>query len=114
MKDETYTFFEDVREKSKTARSAHARPQRGKSRFKQYTAKEVREMSGPDYSVKLGKRMTFQERKALPESLQQGVYQGHSGTVQGRRDGDRRRAGRAPAGLLETPEGPRIYFPARR
>ena len=41
-------------------------------------------MSGPDYSVKLGKRMTFQERKALPESLQQGVYQGHSGTVQGR------------------------------
>lgn len=71
MKDETYTFFEDVREKSKTARSAHARPQRGKSRFKQYTAKEVREMSGPDYSVKLGKRMTFQELKALPESLQQ-------------------------------------------
>lgn len=71
MKDETYTFFEDVREKSKTARSAHARPQRGRSRFKQYTAKEVREMSGPDYSVKLGKRMTFQELKALPESLQQ-------------------------------------------
>lgn len=71
MKDETYTFFEDVREKSKTARSAHARPQRGKSRFKQYTAKEVREMSDPDYSVKLGKRMTFQELKALPEGLQQ-------------------------------------------
>lgn len=70
MKDETYTFFEDVREKSITARSAHSRPLRGKSRFKQYTAKEVREMSGPDYSVKLGQRITFAELKALPESLQ--------------------------------------------
>lgn len=114
MKDETYTFFEDVREKSKTARSAHARPQRGKSRFKQYTAKEVREMSGPDYSVKLGKRMTFQERKALPESLQQEYIKDILARYKIGRDGDRRRAGRAPAGLLETPEGPRIYFPARR
>lgn len=70
MNDETYTFIEDVREKAITAKSAHSRPRHGKSRFKQYTEKEVREMSGPDYSVKLGKRMTFAELKALPESLQ--------------------------------------------
>lgn len=70
MKDEEYVFKEDVREKSITARSAHKRPRHSGCRLPQYTAKELRELSGPNYTINLGKPMPYKEFKALPESLQ--------------------------------------------
>lgn len=70
MKDEEYLFREDVREKAITARSAHKRPRRSGCRMPQYTAKELREMNGPTYTVNLGKPIAYKEFKALSESLQ--------------------------------------------
>lgn len=70
MKDEEYIFREDVREKAITARSAKKRSRRSGSRFPHYTEKEVRAMSGPTYTVKMGKPMSYEAFKALPESLQ--------------------------------------------
>lgn len=70
MKDEECLFREDVREKAITARSAHKRPRRSGCRMPQYTAKELREMNGPTYTVNLGKPIAYKEFKALSESLQ--------------------------------------------
>ena len=68
--DEEYLFREDVREKAITARSAHKRPRRSGCRMPRYTAKELREMNGPTYTVNLGKPIAYKEFKALSESLQ--------------------------------------------
>ena len=70
MKDEEYLFREEVKEKAITARSAHKRPRRSGCRMPQYTAKELREMNGPTYTVNLGKPIAYKEFKALSESLQ--------------------------------------------
>lgn len=70
MKDEKYVFFEDVKEKSITARSSKKRPRHSGCRLPQYTAKEMREMSGPTYTLNLKKAMLYADFKALPESLQ--------------------------------------------
>lgn len=75
MKEETRIFYEDVQEKAKTARSAHNRPRRGKSRTKDYTAKEVRNMSGPTYTINLNKPIAYRDFKALPENLQKEYVQ---------------------------------------
>lgn len=75
MKDEKYVFFEDVKEKAITARSAKKRPRRSGCRLPQYTAKEMREMSGPTYTINLKRRITYTEFKALPESLQKDYVQ---------------------------------------
>lgn len=70
MRDEEYLFKEDVREKAITARSAKKRPRHSGCRLPQYTAKEMREMSGPTYTLNLKKRIAYAEFKALPEGLQ--------------------------------------------
>ena len=75
MKDEKYVFFEDVKEKAITARSSKKRPRRSGCRLPQYTAKEMREMSGPTYTINLKRRITYTEFKTLPESLQKDYVQ---------------------------------------
>lgn len=75
MKDEKYVFFEDVKEKAITARSSKKRPRRSGCHLPQYTAKEMREMSGPTYTINLKRRITYAEFKALPESLQKDYVQ---------------------------------------
>lgn len=55
MRDEEYLFKEDVREKAITARSAKKRPRHSGCSLPQYTAKEMREMSGPTYTLNLKK-----------------------------------------------------------
>lgn len=75
MKDEKYVFFEDVKEKAITARSSKKRPRRSGCHLPQYTAKEMREMSGPTYTINLKRRITYTEFKALPESLQKDYVQ---------------------------------------
>lgn len=75
MKDEKYVFFEDVKEKAITARSSKKRPRRSGCRLPQYTAKEMREMSGPTYTINLKRRIAYMEFKALPESLQKDYVQ---------------------------------------
>lgn len=75
MKDEKYVFFEDVKEKAITARSSKKRPRRSGFRLPQYTAKEMREMSGPTYTINLKRRISYTEFKALPESLQKDYVQ---------------------------------------
>lgn len=75
MKDEKYVFFKDVKEKAITARSSKKRPRRSGCRLPQYTAKEMREMSGPTYTINLKRRITYTEFKALPESLQKDYVQ---------------------------------------
>lgn len=75
VKDEKYVFFEDVKEKAITARSSKKRPRRSGCRLPQYTAKEMREMSGPTYTINLKRRITYTEFKALPESLQKDYVQ---------------------------------------
>lgn len=75
MRDEEYLFKEDVREKAITARSAKKRISHSGCRLPQYTAKEMREMSGPTYTLNLKKRITYAEFKALPEGLQKSYVQ---------------------------------------
>ena len=75
MRDEKYAFFEDVKEKAITARSSKKRPRRSGCRLPQYTAKEMREMSGPTYTINLKRRISYTEFKALPESLQKDYVQ---------------------------------------
>lgn len=75
MKDEKYVFFEDVKEKAITARSSKKRPRRSGCHLPQYTAKEMREMSGPTYTINLKRRISYTEFKALPESLQKDYVQ---------------------------------------
>lgn len=70
MKDERHVFFEDVREKAITARSSKKKPHRGGCRIPQYTAKEIREMSGPVHKIDLGKPIAYADFKAQPETLQ--------------------------------------------
>lgn len=70
MRDEEYLFHEDIREKAITARSAHKWPSRSGCRMPKYTAKELKEMNGPTYTVNLGKPIAYKEFKALSESLQ--------------------------------------------
>lgn len=75
MRDDKYVFFEDVKEKAITARSSKKRPRRSGCRLPQYTAKEMREMSGPTYTINLKRRISYTEFKALPESLQKDYVQ---------------------------------------
>lgn len=75
MKDEKYVFFEDVKEKAIMARRSKKRPRRSGCRLPQYTAKEMREMSGPTYTINLKRRISYTEFKALPESLQKDYVQ---------------------------------------
>ena len=51
MRDEEYLFKEDVREKAITARSAKKRISHSGCCLPHYTAKEMREMSGPTYTL---------------------------------------------------------------
>ena len=54
---------------------AKKRPRHNGCRLPQYTAKEMREMSGPTYTLNLKKRITYAEFKALPEGLQKSYVQ---------------------------------------
>ena len=71
MKEEERLFYEDVKEKAITARSAHKRPSHsGRARFPYRTAKELRALNGPTYTVNLGKPIAWDDFRALPENLQ--------------------------------------------
>lgn len=69
MKDEIYVFYEDVKEKSITARGAHSRPSRRKLRAPNYTKKELQKMNGQVNSINLNAVMPYAYFKTLPESL---------------------------------------------
>ena len=72
MNDETYSFVADVREKSSIARSAHCKRQRpAKAGFKDYTEKELREMSGPTLTYNLNRAMAYSDFASLPQDLQE-------------------------------------------
>lgn len=75
MKDETYTFYEDVKEKSIIARGAHNRPNRKKSRAPDYTAKEIKAMNGQINSINLNAPITYTHFKTLPEGLKKEYIQ---------------------------------------
>lgn len=78
MRDEEYLFKEDVREKAITARSAKKRPRHNGCRLPQYTAKEMREMSGPTYTLNLKKtyhiRRVQSTSRGLAEELRAEHY----------------------------------------
>lgn len=75
MKDETYVFIQDVKEKKTTARSArNARTHNGKSgRVKlpcdYMTPKELRAMNGECKTYRLNDPMAWNEFKALPDDI---------------------------------------------
>lgn len=70
MDDEKYTFFEDVKEKAITARSAKKRASRGGCIFPRRTAKELQKMNGPTHTINLKKAIPYADFKVLPEDLQ--------------------------------------------
>ena len=78
MRDKEYLFKEDVREKAITARSAKKRPRHNGCRLPQYTAKEMREMSGPTYTLNLKKsyhiRRVQSTSRGLAEELRAEHY----------------------------------------
>lgn len=75
MKDETYVFIQDVREKKITARSArNTRTHNGKRGAVKLpsdymTKKELNAMNGEVQSYRLNSPMTFVEFKSLPDDL---------------------------------------------
>lgn len=75
MKDETYVFYEDVKEKSIVARGAHKRPNRRKPRTKNYTTKELEKMNGPTHALNLNEAISYERFKTLPESLKKEYIQ---------------------------------------
>ena len=75
MKDEIYVFYEDVKEKSITARGAHSRPSRRKLRAPNYTKKELQKMTGQVNSINLNAVMPYAYFKTLPESLKKEYIQ---------------------------------------
>jgi hypothetical protein len=76
MKDETYAFISDVKEKKVTARSArHTRTHCGKGGMVRLPSdnlskKELMKMSGECKSYRLNKPMTWTEFKAMPDDIQ--------------------------------------------
>jgi hypothetical protein len=77
MKDETYVFVSDVREKSSTARSAkHTRTHNGKRGGVKFpsdylTKKEKEAMSGEVKSYRLNEPMSWREFKEMPGDIQE-------------------------------------------
>ena len=75
MKDETYAFISDVKEKKVTARSArHTRTHCGKGgRVRlpsdNLSKKELRQMSGECKSFRLNEPMAWKEFKAMPDDI---------------------------------------------
>lgn len=75
MKDETYAFIQDVREKKATARSArNKRTHNGKSGRVKFpsdymTKKEIKAMSGEVKSYRLNEPMNWKEFKAMPDDI---------------------------------------------
>lgn len=78
MKDETYAFIQDVKDKKTTARSArNKRTHNGKSgrvRFPSdnMTKKELNAMNGEVKSYRLNEPMSWNEFKAMPNDIQYG------------------------------------------
>lgn len=75
MKDEAYVFYEDVREKSITARGARNRPNRRTLRVPNYTKKELEAMNGQAISINLNNAISYKYFKTLPESLKKEYIQ---------------------------------------
>lgn len=77
MKDEEFVFYEDVREKSITARSSHnrARPAR-RPQINNYTKGELKKLNGPVHSYNLNEPMTYEAFRALPETIRAEYLQG--------------------------------------
>jgi hypothetical protein len=75
MKDETYAFIQDVKEKKATARSArNKRTHNGKSGRVKFpsdymTKKELNAMNGEVKSYRLNEPMTWKEFKAMPDDI---------------------------------------------
>lgn len=74
MTDEEYVYRSDIKEKSKTARSAHnaysARRRGCRMSTDRMSKKEWESMNGPIHTVNLGESMSWEEFKNKPESLQ--------------------------------------------
>lgn len=74
MTDEEYVFRSDIKEKSKTARSArnaYSSRRRGCHLSTDHiTRKEWERMNGPIHSIKLDAPITWEEFKSKPEDLQ--------------------------------------------
>ena len=75
MKDETYVFIQDVKEKKTTARSArHTRTHCGRGgRVRlpsdNLSKKELMKMSGECKSYRLNSPMSWDEFKAMPDDI---------------------------------------------
>lgn len=75
MKDETYSFISDVKEKGTVARSSHNRRSHtgrgGKVRFPSdnLSKKELQKMSGECKSFRLNEPMTWAEFKSMPDDI---------------------------------------------
>lgn len=75
MKDETYSFIQDVKEKGTVARSSHNRRSHtgrgGKVRFPSdnLSKKELKKMSGECVSYRLNEPMTWAEFKKMPDDI---------------------------------------------
>lgn len=75
MKDEEFLFYEDVREKAVTARSAHKHPSRGGCRLRQYTKKELRELNGEVKTYQLNAPITAEALRKMPQDIQRQYFQ---------------------------------------
>lgn len=75
MKDETYVFYEDVKEKAVTARSSRAKPNRSVGKGWNYTQKELDAMAGEVQTYRLNRPMGYAELGRLPRDIQRQYLQ---------------------------------------
>ena len=113
MRDEEYLFKEDVREKAITARSAKKRPRHSGCRLPQYTAKEMREMSGPTYTLNLKKTYHIRRVQSTSRGLAEELRAEHYRQVPRRAFGSCRAYGRERRCGRRLPEQERLFLQAR-
>lgn len=70
MKDETFAFYEDVKEKSITARSAHNKARKSGGKGHNYTESELRKMNGAEKVYQLGVPMCYADFAEMSIDLQ--------------------------------------------
>ena len=113
MRDEEYLFKEDVREKAITARSAKKRPRHSGCRLPQYTAKEMREMSGTTYTLNLKKTYHIRRVQSTSRGLAEELRAEHYRQVPRRAFGSCRAYGRERRCGRRLPEQERLFLQAR-
>lgn len=69
MKDETFVFYEEVKDRSITARSAHKikRPS-ARPKINRFTDKEWKKLNEPVHTYNLNEPMSYEDFKAMPQN----------------------------------------------